>query len=266
MRRSKWRWPKRIGLLVGALAALGVASVPFILPALAAYACPACYGLERVTSTLYVEAAMPEQDRATLRDTIAGAQAQVAGFYGSFEGHPTLLACATEACDHKLGGRGARATTYTTFGGSFIRAAPRGLNQTILSHEFSHVELHRRIGAWKLFWEAVPAWFDEGVAVIVSDDERYLKPGTEGAQRCTVQPDGPCRKVLSSGSLRRAKFTPCMLRPRVRCSSGWIERGRPACLPLLRRPPMANARCREAAVFRAFAKRRRDRDNPKNGS
>ncbi len=191
MRRSKWRWPKRIGLLVGALAALGVASVPFILPALAAYACPACYGLERVTSTLYVEAAMPEQDRATLRDTIAGAQAQVAGFYGSFEGHPTLLACATEACDRKLGGRGARATTYTTFGGSFIRAAPRGLNGTILSHEFSHVELHRRIGAWKLFREAVPAWFDEGVAVIVSDDGRYLKPGMEGAQRCSVQPDGP---------------------------------------------------------------------------
>ena len=37
----------------------------------------------------------------------------------------------------------------------------------------------------------MPAWFDEGVAVIVSDDGRYLKPGMEGAQRCTVQPDGP---------------------------------------------------------------------------
>ncbi len=191
MKHSKRRWLKRIGLVAGALAALGAASVPIAMPALAAYACPACYGLERVTPTLYVEAAMPAQDRTKLQETIAASEVRVAGFYGSFERRPTLLACMSEACDRKLGGRGARATTYTTPGGSFIRIAPRGLNETIVSHEFSHVELHRRIGAWKLFMEAVPAWFDEGTAVVVSGDERYLKPGAEGAQRCTVPPDGP---------------------------------------------------------------------------
>ena len=191
MRRSKWRWAKRAGLVAAALAGLGVASVPFVMPALAAYACPACYGLERVTPALYVEAAMPAQDRAALLETIASSEAKVAGFYGSYEGRPTLLACSTEACDRKLGGRGARATAYTMPGADFIRFGPRGLNLTIVSHEFSHVELHRRIGAWKLFMGAVPAWFDEGAAVIVSDDARYLKPGAEGAQRCTVRPDGP---------------------------------------------------------------------------
>ncbi len=191
MRRSKWRWPKRIGIGVAVLAVLGAASVPFVMPALAAFACPSCYGLERITPALFVEAAMPAQDRAKLQETIVAAEARVAGYYGAFEGHPALLACITDACDHKLGGRGARATTFTTFGGSFIRAAPRGLNETILSHEFSHVELHRRIGAWKLFMEAVPAWFDEGVAVVVSDDERYLKPGVTGARRCTALPERP---------------------------------------------------------------------------
>ena len=191
MRRSKWRWPKRIGIATGLLVALGVASVPFVVPALAAYTCPACYGLERVSPTLYVEAAMPAPDRAKLQETIATAEARVAAFYSSFGERPTLLACMTEACDRRIGGLGGRATAYASPVGTFIRAAPRGLNETILSHEFSHAELYRRIGTWKLFRQAVPAWFDEGVAVIVSDDERYLKRGVAGAQRCTAQPDGP---------------------------------------------------------------------------
>ncbi|MCO4054640.1 MAG: hypothetical protein HEQ16_11440 [Bosea sp.] len=67
---------------------------------------------------------------------------------------------------------------------SIIRLAPRGLNLTILTHEFSHVELHRRIGVLKLLRGAIPAWFDEGVAVIVSDDERYLNPGATAHDRC----------------------------------------------------------------------------------
>jgi hypothetical protein len=165
---------------------LAAASAPFVMPALAAYACPACYGLEEVTPSLYVEVAMAAKDRAKLQETVATAETKVAGFYGSYNGRPTLLACASADCDRKLGGRGARAVAYVTLAGTFIRIAPAGLNETILAHEFSHVELNRRVGRAK----TVPAWFDEGVAVIVSDDERYLKSGGEGAQRCAAQPDG----------------------------------------------------------------------------
>jgi hypothetical protein len=48
----------------------------------------------------------------------------------------------------------------------------------ILAHEFSHVDLHTRIGLMRFLAGAIPAWFDESLAVIVSDDARYLKPGT----------------------------------------------------------------------------------------
>lgn len=191
MKRANGRWLKRTGLVAAVLAALGAASTPFTVPVLAAYACPACYGLERIAPALYVEAAMPDQGRAALKAAIAAGEARVASFYGSYGARPALLACATEACDRKLGGRGARATAYTMPGGTIIRFSPRGLNETIIAHEFSHAELHRRIGIWRLFMGAVPAWFDEGVAVIVSNDDRYLKPGADGPERCTVQPDGP---------------------------------------------------------------------------
>ncbi len=159
-------------------------------PAMAAYACPRCYGLVPVSPGLYVEAAMPLADRTALRATIAGAEAQVAAFYGSFDRRPTVLACATEACDRRLGGRGARATTFGTW---FIRLSPRGLDATIVAHEFSHVEFHARVGELRLISGAVPAWFDEGLAVIVSRDTRYLAfdaAGGSSVGRCVAEPRG----------------------------------------------------------------------------
>jgi hypothetical protein len=181
------RWPKRFIVIAAVFLILATACVVFFLPAVAAYACPSCYGLERVTGSLFVDPAMAVEDRRMLQETAARAAAQVANFYGSFDKQPILLACASEDCDRRLGGKGARANTYGT---TFIRLSPRGLDQTILAHEFSHVELHARIGQFRLLTRAVPAWFDEGLAVIVSDDARYLGPGTMSASRCLAEPQG----------------------------------------------------------------------------
>jgi len=181
------RWPKRTVLIATVLVTLAIGCLPFVSPAVAAYACPSCYGLQRVTGSLFVDPAMSVEDRTRLQEVVALAAVQVADFYGSFDRQPTVLACATEECDRKLGGKGARANTYGT---TFIRLSPRGLNQTILAHEFSHVELHARIGGFRLLMGAIPAWFDEGLAVIVSDDARYLRPGATSATRCLAEPDG----------------------------------------------------------------------------
>jgi hypothetical protein len=152
---------------------------------MAAYVCPSCYGFERVTNLLFVESAMPAADRTMLREAVTQAADKVAMFYGSFDRRPTILACETDACDHRLGGRGARATTFGTL---FIRVSRRGLNQTILAHEFSHVEFHARVGDFRLLTGSVPAWFDEGLAVIVSNDARYLGSGMTSEARCLAEP------------------------------------------------------------------------------
>jgi hypothetical protein len=173
--------------IAAALAIATVTSIPFVLPALAAYCCPACYGMERLRDRLYVEHEMPADDRSKLQTIVDRASEQVAIFYGAFERRPTLIVCVTEECNRRTGGRGARAETY---GSVLIRVSPRGIDRTILAHEFSHVELHGRVGSWRLWLGALPAWFDEGVAVIVSDDERYLKRGVDGASRCLTGPEG----------------------------------------------------------------------------
>lgn len=181
----------RMSLAVFAL--LGVIVVlllTYAYPALAAVGCPSCFGMEYAGSRLLVDTEMPGQMRgAVLRDAEAAASAASA-FYGEFSHRPFLVACSTEECDRRIGGRGAYAVTISTPVATVLRLSPRGLNRTILTHEFSHVELHQRIGQRALFTGAFPAWFDEGVAALVSSDERYLKSGESGAGRCVSNRDG----------------------------------------------------------------------------
>ena len=162
------RWARRIlcGLAVLALAAL--ASLPFALPASAAYLCPSCYGLERMERGVYVERG---HDHGALPDVLAAARERtMAGFGIDVLPHATLLVCATEGCDRRLGGRGAKARA---FGDRFVTVAPTGRTETILSHELAHIVLHERVGTLGLLRGDLPAWKDEGIAVLVSGDVRY---------------------------------------------------------------------------------------------
>lgn len=182
--RRRSRWLVRTLGAVAFLAVLATAGGIFAYPALAAPVCPACYGLTRLGPNLVVEASMPPAQRAQLQADAEAAQSIVRAFYGAFDYQPVLVACATEACDHRLGGRGARATTLSTPIATVVRLSPRGLNTIILAHEFSHVVLHRRIGVLRQITGALPAWFDEGLAVLVSNDDRYVHPGATAQERC----------------------------------------------------------------------------------
>jgi hypothetical protein len=177
----------RIATMLAVLFGLAGIAVVFLLPAMAAYVCPPCFGLMHVDEVVYAEKNMNPSAIETLRSAVIEAEDRVRGFYGSFDRKPTLLVCMTEACDRRLGGKGAKARA---FGSTFVHVSPRGRNGTILSHEFSHIELHRRVGDTRLARGHMPAWFDEGVAVIVSRDSRYLEIGGSGELRCRVEPEG----------------------------------------------------------------------------
>ena len=138
----------------------------YALPALAAGLCPACYGLKKLGPNLYSDA--PSLDIA---QTIAAAKARHGAVWGAPKSNPVILACQTVACDLRLGGRGALGMSY---GSWVIHLSPAGLNATIAAHELTHAELHDRLGLWGWWSGKVPAWLDEGIAVHVSQDARYL--------------------------------------------------------------------------------------------
>lgn len=182
------RWAKPLGaLLLGA--GLGLGALLWMLPVLRGALCPACFGMERAGPDLWVEAAMPEHARRALAEEVAQARATIAAFYGPAQAHLRVLACLGDSCDRKLGGRGAAAVTYSLGPVSVVRLAPRGLDATILAHELSHTETHARLGFVGQLANRMPAWFDEGLSVVISDDPRYLAPGTgTGPARCARAP------------------------------------------------------------------------------
>lgn len=177
-RRFWFLWSSIAALLI---AAAGVSTWLAANPAIAAFLCPACFGLERLDGRIYVERSLKERDRVRLQEQLAAARRNVSDVLGTLRADPVLLVCASEACDRSLGGRGTRAAAY---GWHFARVSPRGRNAAVLAHELTHTEFHWRVGARAMLTGAFPAWFDEGLAVLISRDPRFLDISAGGSPRC----------------------------------------------------------------------------------
>jgi hypothetical protein len=188
--RSRRRFLRRLGICLArgavALVTLAIIGIGIAYPATAAIVCPRCLGFERAAGNIYIERDASTSDRTTVENAVAAGEDRVAAFYGKRRGNPIILACVSEACYRRLGGGGSRGQAYGTMA---LILSPRGISTVIAAHELSHIELHMRLGLWHTIRHAVPPWFDEGLAVVVSDDRRYLTaPGSP--DRCRVADDG----------------------------------------------------------------------------
>ncbi|WP_219462087.1 hypothetical protein [Nonomuraea rhizosphaerae] len=179
-RRKIWT---RILAAVVVLLAAATATVALAYPSLAATTCPTCYGLTELRPGIYTEQDPSPAQQARITQTVDTAAERVEAFYGTRLSSPTLLVCLTEQCYRHIGGHKERGIAVLN---RAVMLSPRGLDPVIASHEMSHVELHARLTAAS----EVPQWFDEGLAVVVSDDPRYLAPRS-ATDRCLVRPDAP---------------------------------------------------------------------------
>ncbi|MBN8285005.1 hypothetical protein [Zoogloea sp.] len=125
---------------------------------------PESFGLTPVTPGLYIESGADEATREKLREAMANAENAIRASYGNTSASPIVHACITEECYEGFGGgRGSVAKVY----GQRILLSPRGLNWHFLAHEWSHAEMSTRLSF--LAWNRLPRWFDEGVAVAISE-------------------------------------------------------------------------------------------------
>lgn len=161
--------------LVGGFAVFILSSCIVVLyayPAMIAIACPSCMGFEEIGDNIYVDQAMPSAQRNEVAVHIRESAEAVESFFGGLTVRPMIFACSSEQCYQSLGGKTARAAA---FGATAIRLSPRGLNDAIAKHELTHIEFHARLGMWTTM-RRLPVWFDEGLAVLVSQDPRYIGP------------------------------------------------------------------------------------------
>ncbi len=128
---------------------------------------PESFNLTPISPTMYVEVGTNEIIREQLQVDMKKAENAIRKAYGDVKSHPLVYACVSEECYESFGGRGSKAKVY----GNHILLSPRGLNWHFLAHEWSHSEIQTRL-TFRAWWN-LPQWFNEGVAVVVSEDPGY---------------------------------------------------------------------------------------------
>jgi hypothetical protein len=99
-----------------------------------------------------------------------------------------VLACRSRGCAARLGLGGARAATLSLPGLAVVLVGPWGADPVALAHELAHVRLNALAGLPAVLTGRFPAWLNEGLAVLASDDPLHLAPG-EGVARCRAPPE-----------------------------------------------------------------------------
>lgn|SRR5215472_12321887 len=217
-----------------ALALLGAAGTVLAFPFGAAAACPACYGFERLPGNIFIERAASEEQRARTAAVLDQARGRVAAFYGGSDTQPRILVCVSDDCYSRIRSAGSRGNALLDLA---LQLSPRGTDPVIAAHELSHIELHRRLGRIRHLMGGIPSWFDEGVAVVVSDDRRYLAP-PEAADRCRVRADEALPSGIFEWSREMGRYDTKQLYAKSACRvADWMAAngGAPAVLRLIAR-------------------------------
>jgi hypothetical protein len=128
---------------------------------------PQAFGLRAVSPRIYVEDGADEATRAKLSDAMNRAEQAIRSAYGSVKSRPVVHACVSERCYEAFGGGSSVAKVY----GERILLSPRGLDWHFIAHEWSHAELSSRLTLSA--WWYMPRWFDEGVAVAISEAPKH---------------------------------------------------------------------------------------------
>lgn len=146
-------------------------AIVYAAPHVGVFLCPGCYGFSKGASRVCFDDGANETQAAIALENLAAANRQVLEFYPDRSTRPVWLFCLSEQCLDRFG-RGPLALTYF---GRFVFVYPDGATATILTHETAHTELQNRAGITRSIEGVVPAWFDEGLAVYISRDPRYLR-------------------------------------------------------------------------------------------
>ena len=172
------RLARRILFALSCIVLLGGLAAAVALPGPQHLFCPTCHGLAKIADDIYVDPATSKAQRAKIVVAIAQARRRVAAFFGPLKASPRIVVCRSRACARSFGTRGANGVAYAWHA---ILLTNSRIFTVIAAHELAHIELHWRMGIWGWLRGTVPAWFDEGLATLISEDPRFRRDSPAAA-------------------------------------------------------------------------------------
>lgn len=166
--------------------------------------CPRCAGFDRVSPGLYVQRDLPPSAKLAFQSEINRSKILLQKVFADPETTPNIYLCSDDDCYRSFSGA-AKGSLALTFSYRSIVLSPDRIPVVTLTHEMAHVELHRRLSRQQV---SAPAWFDEGFAVMVSGDRRYI-PESDAASCNKSQDDLPVTKEswIRAASADRQVYT-----------------------------------------------------------
>lgn len=158
------------------LAALAILALSYVfLPGGHRGLTPTLFGVSKVEAGLYIDDPQHAQKAQTL---LSEARRTSAAFFGPQIGNPWFIICTTPDCDARFGVK----TRGLAYGRYMVLISSRGFFQTIITHEQTHLDLHRYLTLSDLFDPTFPIWFNEGLASLLSQDQRLILGPAETAR------------------------------------------------------------------------------------
>lgn len=139
---------------------------------------PNWFGMLEIAPNIFAPESMPRTARVEAIALAEDGETAVEAFFGWPSSRPIIVLCPKDSCDAFFGQSGVAGIAY---GRRVIRLNESGINSEIMRHELAHTALKERIGEVNAALGAVPAWFDEGLAVLISGDKRYMGAPEEAA-------------------------------------------------------------------------------------
>lgn len=122
--------------------------------------------MEQIEKNVFIEADAVSDVKTQLLEFVRSSEDKVINIFGSRVASPYVIVALSQSALNKYAENITGQTYYYPWK-NYIVIGPKGLNENVISHEFTHAELRERLD----HKDKVPAWFDEGLATMI--DGRY---------------------------------------------------------------------------------------------
>ncbi len=125
-----------------------------------------------IAPNIFVSASFNLAHKEELLSQIALGQSRVNTTFGQMIAHPKVVITTNESEASDFGANKYASALLTPLGQCIV-LGPEGQNIDVIAHEYTHAEVHHRVG-WLKHLFNVPIWFNEGVALLVDFRKPYL--------------------------------------------------------------------------------------------
>lgn len=133
-----------------------------------------------IAPNIFTSTSFVNHQNEKLLSTINLGKARVNNTFGNMTSSPKVIITATEN-EASVFGANAYGKALITPLGQCLVFGPKGQNIDVVAHEYTHAEVHFRVG-WFNHFLNIPIWFNEGVSLLVDFREPYLLDNIELSQ------------------------------------------------------------------------------------